>query len=798
MSTDLPDPDSLRGPLQELLTELADFEDNRSNATFAQSSADGKVSAMVDGMGYVVRISIDPSEAALGAVALGEKVRDVVNAAFDSAHASSAAMMSSLASSLALPGLPSFGSAPPDYAGFISTADQLEAQVLANIPCDSTELFECRKGTVLAVVNAKRRVVSLLIDEPLPSYMPNLEARAREAINCAEDGSNDREDEVEDVITDIIDDSPSFPQLCIYAAGCLEIGCNAYIKGEDGTGYGALGNAGDILTKIENGAQTGNVTSRVDVTVDDAAVVHGNALCAGSVTKAPTGTIEGTTTENATVVLPSLSFNVPFPSTAVGTIELGYFQQMTAAPGYYWKLNASSNSQVFLSSGVYYFDHFFMDTGSKLWIDATSGPVIIWVRHSFTYKGSIKDPGGAHPRVFVGYLGSATAYVKTRFKGALAAPQAPIKIYSAFPSCHEASFHGKDIDVKAGTCVCCHHFELNYDDIPGIAPPAGPPPVVADLGFEDISGWSSTQASLSLASSPKTQGASALKIDNVLGLTEVKSANFSSSFAAPDVTRLVVDLWIPSNQPGSATTVGTVSVTLSIPSAGINLLVLGVVGLTGLGQDQFNELEFPLPLNVQQALNEIHHDISLELSLDINGGSGPWYMDDIRALPPVVVPPPTSPLDSILSFEDLSKWSSSQVSLSLATTPKTHLEHALKVVSPPGWTQIESVPFSSATLSAPLAKFYCDLWSSSNQPNPSWSGQFQLAVEVPSLGIFNQWIGQVELTPLPKDTYRLMEISLPPGIAAVFNGNHSDVVLRLILNVTAASGPYYIDHIRFG
>ena len=49
------------------------------------------------------------------------------------------------------------------------------------------------------------------------------------------------------------------------------------------------------------------------------------------------------------------------------------------------------------------------------------------------------------------------------------------------------------------------------------------------------------------------------------------------------------------------------------------------------------------------------NDVSLKISLAINSGSGPWFIDNVRFLLP---PPALSTLDPILSFEDQTKWSS--------------------------------------------------------------------------------------------------------------------------------------------
>src|SRR5687768_16304987 len=168
MPTPLPNPTSLIGALLTLENTLTDFERGRSALRFNAASSDGKVTAAVDGMLRVVTITIDRTELALLPTTLAAKVKDVVNVAIEQADTATRSAITSFANALALPGLPAFGSSTPDFVDFGFTAAELEANGIANNPCNSGTSYECRKGPVVAVVNAKRRVVSLTFDVPLP------------------------------------------------------------------------------------------------------------------------------------------------------------------------------------------------------------------------------------------------------------------------------------------------------------------------------------------------------------------------------------------------------------------------------------------------------------------------------------------------------------------------------------------------------------------------------------------------------------------------------------------------------
>jgi DNA-binding protein YbaB len=787
MATPLPNPTSLLSAIVDLERTLATFESGRATATFSAASSDGTVSVVVNGILRVVSITINPSQLALTATALATKVKDVVNAALSAADASTAAAIKTFASSLGLPALPAFGATPPDYPDFAFTADSITNQIIASNPCQSPALFECRIGPVHAVVDSHRRVVTLTFDAPLPASAAYLGARAKEAINCAEDGATERPDITPE---GPIGTSRGFQDLVIYAKGLLKLNDRVKVKGQGCNGWGAIGNAGTTETNIGVGAETGSILSRAKVIVRGSKV-HGFVRTSDLLEKHDQPQIDGPEEQNATVVLPDLVLNVTFPPSTIGTIELEPGQQQTAAPGYYDKLHPKQDAQVFLSSGRYYFNDLFLEPGSKVWLNAAAGPIVIWVKNGFTFRGAFLATGAGFPRVFVGYLGTSTAVVESSFQGTLAAPNAKISVSTV--QNHEGAFHGKDVEVQPDIQICHRPFELRYEELPGLVPPGGLPSPLVDLGFETISGWSSPQAVLSSVQNPVTQGARSLQIASAPGAMDVASANFSADLAPQGATRLMIDLWVPANQP-NPTFFGNLSAIISVPSRSVNNVNLGTIALTPRPTNQFNQFEFALPTAVRSALDATASDVSVKIVMSVNAGSGPWFIDNVRFLLP---PAPLSSLDAILSFEDLTKWSCAQTALSSSTTTKTHLTKSLRVATAPGWHQIISQPFGSAPLSAPLGKLRIDLRKPSNQPNASWHGQFQLQVDVPSAGISNATTAVVELKPLAADAFSLIELALPATVVNVVNGDYGDLKLKLVMNVTTNSGPWHLDNIRF-
>ena len=680
MATPFPDPRSLLASLVTLERTLADFERTRAGQSFTSSSSDGTVSVNVNGIGRVVSVSIDSSQLALPLQTLADKVKTVANAAIDAASASSAAAATSFAGTLTLPGLPARTALTPDFPDFVMLADTLSAQILANNPCQSTDVFQCQAGRVVATVDAHRRVVSLTYLAPAPRFASYLETRTVEALNCAIDKGTRRKKDT-DAGTGGIVDSFGLGQLVLYAKGSLKLNDRVTVRKAGCTDWATVANAGTIETNLGSNTELGNVVSRAKVTLRGSRI-HGFIHTSDVVDRQNNATVDGAIDEHATVLLPDLALNVPFPGVTQGTIELEPGQTQTAGPAFYNKLSIKRGAVANLSSGVYYFNELFLDVGSTVNLNASAGPIVLWVRNAFTFRGTFVDVAGGFPRVFAGFLASGpnvVAVVESRYQGTLSAPGAKISL-STIKS-HEGAFHARDIEIQPDCQVCHHPFELRYDQLPGLLPPGGLPPPTVDLGFETVAGWSSPQTDLlTSVQNPVTQGTRSLQITNVPGLVEIVSAAFSADLAPNGATRAIVDLWIPAAQPNPSN-VGTASLIISAPSANVNAVNLGTVALTSLPRNHFSQLEFALPTAVRNALDTTRSDVSVKLSLNVTAGSGPWLVDNIRFLLP---PPAISTLDPILSFEDQSKWSCAQTALTTSTTNKTNLQRSLQITTAPG------------------------------------------------------------------------------------------------------------------
>ncbi|WP_437727223.1 hypothetical protein [Sorangium sp. So ce861] len=153
----------------------------------------------------------------------------------------------------------------------------------------------------------------------------------------------------------------------------------------------------------------------------------------------------------------------------------------------------------------------------------------------------------------------------------------------------------------------------------------------------------------------------------------------------------------------------------------------------------------------------------------------------------------------ILGFEKPGAWTSTQAQLSVHTGRVVEGISSLQILTPGTFHAVVSPNFSTLGLTIGN-KITVDLFVSPAQPNPSWVGNVEVLISIPSAGINNQWAGNVPLTPLTRGSFqRIQFASLATATKNALSATPrpTDVKLQFNFNVTSNSGPYYLDNVRF-
>jgi hypothetical protein len=147
------------------------------------------------------------------------------------------------------------------------------------------------------------------------------------------------------------------------------------------------------------------------------------------------------------------------------------------------------------------------------------------------------------------------------------------------------------------------------------------------FGFEDVQSWTSSQAALSLVTTPLTQGCGALGITGQ-GYMPITGASFPTSGLSV-TPAMSVDLFVPSSQPNPFWT-GALQAYLSCPSGGVSNQYIGQVELTSKPENAFSTLRFPLPSGVSNTLNRGLSDCFFSFALNVNPTNRTWILDNLR------------------------------------------------------------------------------------------------------------------------------------------------------------------------
>ncbi len=153
----------------------------------------------------------------------------------------------------------------------------------------------------------------------------------------------------------------------------------------------------------------------------------------------------------------------------------------------------------------------------------------------------------------------------------------------------------------------------------------------------------------------------------------------------------------------------------------------------------------------------------------------------------------------VMGFEVAGTWTTTTVGATLSQST-THSQGSFSLAVQPsmtnGYTPLTSVPLATLDSVSPSIAF--DLMISAQQPNPFWLGTAQMFMSTPSRGVYNAWLGQVELTGQSTTAWNTETFSIPLAQeAALLAGGYADLTFTVVVNVTPGAGTYLVDNLRF-
>ena len=176
-----------------------------------------------------------------------------------------------------------------------------------------------------------------------------------------------------------------------------------------------------------------------------------------------------------------------------------------------------------------------------------------------------------------------------------------------------------------------------------------------------------------------------------------------------------------------------------------------------------------------------------------------------EAAPDVAVtaqPLTTVDVDRVLGFEapTVSDWSIIQSGPGTLATSTTASQGTRSLaVSSHGYGPVQSVALSSlGTRVGSTIRYDIMLPSDLKQVSPAYFGATQLYVSIPSQGLNNAYLGQVDLTPLPLGQWNTATFTPTAAVLTKLRGTYADLRVTIVVNAPSMeTKPYLIDNLRF-
>lgn len=168
------------------------------------------------------------------------------------------------------------------------------------------------------------------------------------------------------------------------------------------------------------------------------------------------------------------------------------------------------------------------------------------------------------------------------------------------------------------------------------------------------------------------------------------------------------------------------------------------------------------------------------------GASGCQGAEDVGRAAQAV----TAPAETVLGFEDATLWHGAGL---VGASPEHTQGSSSLAVQPTGYSPYRSDAFH---FEGTARKILFDLKMPPTQPNPSWFGQTQVFLESPSKGLYNAYVGQVELTGRPLGVFDTLSLDVPSWMASLLAPGADDLRVTVVLLVPGSPGTYLLDNLR--
>jgi hypothetical protein len=150
---------------------------------------------------------------------------------------------------------------------------------------------------------------------------------------------------------------------------------------------------------------------------------------------------------------------------------------------------------------------------------------------------------------------------------------------------------------------------------------------------------------------------------------------------------------------------------------------------------------------------------------------------------------------AVLGFESTGGWTVSSGSI---VTSTTHSQGSSSIKTS-GVTSASMVSQALTTLGGVTSTVAFDVRLPTTQPNATYFGQIELHINIPSLGVFDSFVGLKLLQPpFPLGSFQTVEFMIPDWIfQKLKTKTYSDLTWKFLLSLPPNNGGIYLDNMRF-
>jgi sugar lactone lactonase YvrE len=170
-------------------------------------------------------------------------------------------------------------------------------------------------------------------------------------------------------------------------------------------------------------------------------------------------------------------------------------------------------------------------------------------------------------------------------------------------------------------------------------------------------------------------------------------------------------------------------------------------------------------------------------------GCGSGWEEEVGTEGSQLLSDPTT--QRVLGFESLPDWTILQGPGTLALS-STHTQGASSLqVTGPGYTIVQSA------LLPTLGSVGNTLSVDYQVPSTLAWGSLSLILNSPTLGLYSDYIGQVNVGGIAGGSFQTATFTLPANVVTLLASSYSDLSIRLNWNVPSVSGGFLLDNVRF-